>query len=941
MKKVICLAVMGSCLFVGCTGPVALPKQPKNCEVAIYVSPDGFDGNVGTRQLPLRTLEGARQRLLTQLPAQKVTICLLKGRHERTGSFTLNKEDFGGFEVPTVVFKADADAVLTGSVVLPFAVWQPVTDAETLARLDDVIEKQVRFVDLRQLRYTDFGLMRGVGFSEPVYPAPMELFSDHRPMPLACWPNEGFARYGELIDKGAVPRTGDHRKLPGKVEFDHPRIAKWVNQKDAWVHGTFAWDWADKRVPLVEADAKNKTLTLGTSLYGYKPNKRFIMLNVLEELDRTGEYYIDRDRGRLYYLGDVSSETLTISLLDEPMVVMDGLSNVTWQGLTFEEGCSMAVLMTDCHGCKVVGCTIRNFGTAAVSIGEGEYGSEVGSYGYGGWDPERGLYANTAWNRRGGTHNGIVSCDIYDIGTYGIMLGGGDRKTLTPAHNYVLNCDIYRTARIAWQMFPNVSIDGVGNKVEHCHLHQNPHSAIMYWGNDHVIAYNEIDHCVYDSSDSGAIYTGRDPSGTGTVMKHNFIHHIKGNSDFEGVFLDDGTCGQIMIGNVFFDISGHGAKGIKYHGGQYNEAINNVFINCDKAIYYQLWNQESWTRFLTGDLTAKRLAAVNVTEEPYASKYPKLAKIYELPYSRKEEIQARNYITSMTDPVFADAETMDFRVTDLDAVRQKAEGFEPIPFEKIGLYQDPYRTDVGLYAPMVLPLGGEVQAGKNVTLQADRRNAADTNLKIYYTLDGCEPTTQSMLYQGPFQVSESCMIEACVIDVSTGRTSAVSKAKFSHFSSQLDENGLLYLGDMKADHAEAHNGLISNANYGKEGSVVIDNVKFANSVMICPRDSVGIGYAVFHVPPHTGRKLYFKAVLGIDDAVESAGSSEFIVEIKDDTEWREVFRSDILRGRDKGLPIDVDITGAQKLKLVTTTGHDNPNADHAAWGDARFELQRK
>ena len=683
-------------IFTGLVFANAQPCQADIKTTELYVSPTGFDGNNGKKETPLRTLEGVKNAILQALPQSSVVVNFLDGRYEISEGFRLSKEDFGVYKIPQITFKPanNAKAILTGSIVLSSDKWQPVTDRQTLDRLDDAIENKVRFVDLREMRHTDFGLMRGVGFSEPVYQSPMELFCNNMPMNIAGWPNIGFAQYGKVIEKGATPRTGDNRKLPGKVEFDNPRMGKWVNQKDAWVQGTPAYDWADKRVPMIDVDAKNKTLTLGTNLYGYLPNKRFKVLNILEELDDANEYYIDRDAGRIYCLADTNTDKLTISILDKPMIIMEGLSNVAWEGFTFEEGRSMAILMIDCENCKVVGSIIRNFGTAAISIGEGEYGNEVGSYGYGGWDPNRGLYANTAWDRRGGKNNGIVSCDIYDIGTYGILLGGGDRKTLTPAGNYVENCDIYRTARIAWQMFPKISIDGVGNRVSNCHLHQNPHSVIMYWGNDHTIEYNEIDNCVYDSSDSGAIYTGRDPSGTGSTIKYNFIHHIKGISNFEGIFLDDGTCGQKVLGNVFYDITGDDCRGgIKYHGGQFNEAINNVFIDCDDDISYTLWNQKKWDEYLTTDMMKKRLReAVDILSEPYLSKYPKLAKIYETPYTTAQKIEIDNYSTSADDPIFANTKSMDFTITDLAKVRKTARGFEAIPFEKIGLYNDSYRT---------------------------------------------------------------------------------------------------------------------------------------------------------------------------------------------------------------------------------------------------------
>ena len=65
------------------------------------------------------------------------------------------------------------------------------------------------------------------------------------------------------------------------------------------------------------------------------------------------------------------------------------------------------------------------------------------------------LYADTTWNRQAGTRHGVVGCDIYNTGAGGIILGGGDRKTLTPAGNYVLNCHIHHFARLDGRTAPS------------------------------------------------------------------------------------------------------------------------------------------------------------------------------------------------------------------------------------------------------------------------------------------------------------------------------------------------------------------------------------------------------------------------------------------------------------------------------------------------------
>ena len=906
-------------------------------ETSYYLSPNGDDSNPGTQTRPLRTLEAVKYKLRQSKPSSAATIRLMDGRYELSQTFEMTAEDTGTAE-SLIMFKAvnRANPVITGSRVLPVDKWKPFANPGTTNKVNPQAEEHILQINLGELGLSDYGLMRGRGFSEPVYPLEMELFFNHKRMQLARWPNEGFARYGKVIDKGSTPRTRDYSRRPGILEFKDERIKDWHNLKDAWLHGTWAYDWADKRIPLLDVDSQKGQITVGTSLYGFKPGRRFYFLNALIELDSPGEYYIDRDAGVLYFWppAPIDSAVAAVSVLDKPLVTMNGVSYVTWQGITFEDSRSMAISMVNGSYNKIVGCTLRNLGTAAISIGQGEYGLEVGAYGYGGWDEDRGLYANTAWNRNAGTNNGVISCDIYDIAAYGILLGGGDRKTLTPGNNYVTNCDIYRTARVYEQMFPNVSIDGVGNRVTHNHIHHNPHSGIMYWGNNHLIEYNEIDNCVYDSSDAGAIYTGRDPSGQGNIIRYNFFHHIKGNSDYEGIFFDDGASGQLVYGNVFHSIKSCGA--VKYHGGQSNDFVNNIVVDCSKPVHYSLWNQRRWDDQLKGELFQKRLReAVDILKPPYSVQYPKLAKIYETPYSKDTHTEQRNYITTTSDSLFVDGARMNFAVKNYESLRKKVEGFEKISFDKIGLYKDDFRKAFKLSVPRIEPKEGLFYSEAMVHIYP-AYNDAKRAIDIRYTLDGTIPTPQSLLYQKPFRINRTSWINARVFDkVNPILASEMESAGIEVV--RFEKNKTLYLSQLIPEKKDVHARLVRDENYGENGPIVIDGNVFFKGLISCPKMPDGRGYVIYDIKSLPFEYKYFKAQAGIEDSVGDDGSAEFIVELFRDGKWRQVFKSPVLKGSDKAVTIDVDIDSSEKLKLLTTDGGDNINADHAAWGDARLE----
>ena len=62
------------------------------------------------------------------------------------------------------------------------------------------------------------------------------------------------------------------------------------------------------------------------------------------------------------------------------------------------------------------------------------------------------------------------------------------------------------------------------------------------------------------------------------------------------------------------------------------------------------------------------------------------------------------------------------------------------------------------------------------------------------------------------------------------------------------------------------------------------------------------------------------------------GSSAFIVEVFRQDGWKRLFESEVFRVGDQPQKINVDITGAERLRLITTDGGDGIACDHAVWG---------
>jgi hypothetical protein len=649
-----------------------------------FVAPDGNDAWSGKRTAPNRqrmdgpfaTLERARDaiRKLKQnggLPPPSVTVEVRGGVYLREQPFELTTEDSGAEGSPIVyrAYRGEAVSLIAGKQVTGF---RPVTDPAVLKRLDEAARGHVIQADLRALGITAFGSPKGGG---------LELFFQHRPMTLARWPNEGFVRILDVVGGETVDVRGTKGDRIGKFVYEGDRPTRWAGEKDVWLHGYWFWDWSDERQKVRSIDAERHIISLVPPYhsYGYHKGQWYYAFNLLAELDRPGEWYLDREVGILYFWppAPIESGTATVSVLPS-LVTMRDVSHVTFRGMTLEAARGTAIGITGGGHNQIVGCTIRNVGSWAVKVA-------------------------------GGADHGVVGCDISETGEGGIALEGGDRKTLTPARHVAENNHIHHYSRWNRMYQPAISLGGVGNRAAHNLIHDAPHEAIAFGGNDHVIELNEIHHVCTESNDAGAIYAGRDWTMRGTVIRHNYLHHITGFEErgCVGVYLDDMFCGTTIAGNVFYQVTRAAFIG----GGRDNRVENNIFVDCKPAIHVDA-RAQGWAADTVDTTMKERLLAMPYQQLPWSARYPKLVPILEEdPPAPRDNVIAHNVcwggqwdeiegkagpLLTLTDnlldqdPHFVDPAHGNFQLRgDSPAYRL---GFQPIPVEKIGLYRDERRA---------------------------------------------------------------------------------------------------------------------------------------------------------------------------------------------------------------------------------------------------------
>jgi hypothetical protein len=506
------------------------------------------------------------------------------------------------------------------------------------------------------------------------------------------WPPHHEGQYEKIA---SIPtdraRDDDHGGKIGDLKYgffyagDRPK--QWKSLDDIWVHGYWAWDWANSYEKVESIDRESRLIkTISPyGLYGFRPGQRFYFLNIIEELDQPGEYFVDRATGLLYFwppADPASGETL-VSLIESPLVTLKDASNITLRGLIFEAARGNALTIDGGAKNTIAGCNFRQLGNYALQI-------------------------------NGGLGHQVVSCDITYTGDGGVSVSGGDRQTLTPAAHAVLNCRFHHQGRWSKCYVPAVLASGVGIRIANNLIHDHPHCAILYSGNDHIIEFNEIHHVALETGDVGAIYSGRDWSFRGNVIRNNFIHETGGvGMGSMGVYMDDCVSGTEIVGNIFYRVTRAAFLG----GGRDHRVINNVFVECSPAVALDGRGMDTspvWHN-MVADYMKKQLA--NVPSELYRTRYPALKDLdkYYASDSRfppENNVVARNvcvggqwlsvgwnsaepilqlkdnYMGKMDD--FVAPDKLDFRLKpECPALKS---GFEPIPTEKIGLQPDAYRS---------------------------------------------------------------------------------------------------------------------------------------------------------------------------------------------------------------------------------------------------------
>lgn len=572
--------------------------------VTVYVSPTGKAGASGLKpDAPVSSLANAQgiARAARKGGAEGYRLVLRGGTYYLPQTLALGPEDSGTAAAPTqiVAFKGETVRLVGGSDLGRLKLgpsgtgWQP-------------WRGEIKQLDLKPL-----------GLEGKVF---RQLFADGERQPMARYPNFDPADpHGGKWSLAEAPVDGGSRRA---FQYAPGDMKPWADLSQAEVFIFNSYNYYNTCNPLVSVDPETRIARLGMDTDGPVTGggaERYYVQNVLEELDAPGEWYLDRKTSVLYFwppslrgAGVLPAAPARIEVpLAEHVFALDNVKHLTIEGLTIEVSEGGTVDLHGCENCRVVRCKLGHCGV----------GLQLGNWST--WEDHCGVGIFD------GKDCAALGNDIYDTGSHGVKLTGGDRKTLTPGRNVAENNHIRHTG-VHWAQGCGARVEGVGNRFSRNTVHDCPRMGVIFNGQDNRIEYNHLFDLNRQTCDTGAIYTGGrnwlDP--WGSKIQYNYIHDIGGYGRENGkwvspafcwgIYLDDNSNGCEVLGNI---VVGGYYGGIHLHNAHDSLIENNVIIDSvQQQAQFNGWVKD--TQYYNNNVATWMKAWEEHRQYPAWKKYP-------------------------------------------------------------------------------------------------------------------------------------------------------------------------------------------------------------------------------------------------------------------------------------------------------------------------------
>ena len=437
-----------------------------------YVAPDGSDYAPGTLEKPFATIVRARDALRRLKDKDRDITVYLRG-----GTYYISE---------TIVF-SNLDSALPGKTIT-YAAYR---DEEP------IISSGQKITGFKKLKKAPKSLPEAAGGKVFVADLPetiggnwrfRTLYNGEEPLPRAS--SEGFEPTTYCPKPGLKYRWADRNTL----HFPQGELKNWPNLDDIEILIRPTAQWLVNFLPLASVDEEKleaKTAVLGTYYLGdlggshYEGVNSCWVENVIDFLDKPGEWALDTHKGKLYLWPktkrpkNIFAPALRELIRVEGINAIDGdndkpVTGIIFKGLTFT-GTDRDVWTVESKGiqhdwdmydtdnaalrfrgakdCSVKNCTFRNAGSSAIRAD---------------------LYAQNI---------SITGNTIRRMGGTGILLSGyGPGTKDVNKHNEIIDNDISKCGEL-WLHAPAIFIWQSGENIaRNNRIHDLPYDAIVISG---------------------------------------------------------------------------------------------------------------------------------------------------------------------------------------------------------------------------------------------------------------------------------------------------------------------------------------------------------------------------------------------------------------------------------------------------------------------------
>jgi len=556
-----------------------------------YVSPNGDDANSGTKEEPLATIAGARDKV-RGIQGESVTVYLGDGTYYLSEPIVFTAVDSGTADAPVVYTAMPGQTpVISGGQRLDLA-WKPYRDG--------ILQANV-----------------------PVGLAFDQLFVNGERQHMARWPDyDPEAQYFQGFS----------------AECTSPeRVAHWADPVGGFVHAMHRSLWGDMHWRITGKTEDGKLEMVG----GWQNNRqmgshkkyRFVE-NIFEELDSPGEWYLDGDQSVLYFFPpkgvDLSKATVEAVRLKHLVEfrgdVRKPVRHVTLKGLTFTHAARSfmenkepllrsdwttyrggAILFDGSEDCAVRDCFIDQVGGNGVFVNRYNRRIEITSSHIANAGASAISFVGDPFALRSPLFEYHQTRTLDNMDTT-----PGPKTPNYPAVCLVEDCLIYLNGRVEKQTAGVNVCMAESITIRHCSIYDCPRAGINFCDGafgGHLIEFCDVFDTVKETGDHGSFNSwGRDrfwhPNRGQTAdwlkvypdmpkwdcQKTNVMRNNRWRCDHGwDIDLDDGSSNFEIYNNLCL------AGGIKLREGYYRRVYNNVLV--DYTFCPHVWYPDCRTSF--------------------------------------------------------------------------------------------------------------------------------------------------------------------------------------------------------------------------------------------------------------------------------------------------------------------------------------------------------